>query len=75
MMRIALRHRARLVAEQSLYPVQIDSPLDEPRGERVPHIMETKVWNASSIASLTELSHQVPHLKLILKRRLEDRPA
>ena len=41
--------------EKPLHLVQIDSPLDEPRGERVPHIVEPKVWNASSIASLTEL--------------------
>lgn len=36
-MRIALRHRAGLVPEQTLDFVQIDSPLHESRRERVPH--------------------------------------
>ena len=74
-MRIALRHRARLMAQKPLHLVQIDSPLDEPRGERMSHIVETKVWNSGSIASLTKLSHKISHLELILERGLEDRPA
>ena len=72
MMRIALRHRARLMTEKPLHLVQIDSPLYEPRGERMAHIVETKVWNSGSIASLAELSHQISHLELIPERRLED---
>jgi hypothetical protein len=53
---IALRHRARLMPEKPLHLVQIDSPLDEPGGERVSYIVETKVWNYGSIANLGETS-------------------
>ena len=75
MVRIPLCHRARLMPEKPLYLVQINPPLDEARGERVPHIVEPKIWNPGPIASLAELSHQVPNLKFILERRLEHRPA
>ena len=75
MVRIPLRHRARLMTKESLHLVQIDSPLDESRGERVSHIVKTKVWNPGPIASLAELSHQISHLELILEWRLKDRPA
>ena len=75
-MRIALRHRARLVTEKSLHLVQIDSALHQPRGECVPHIVETKVGNAGSIASLAKLLHQISKHKsgtTITLRRLRRR--
>ena len=53
MMRITLRHRARLVAKKSLHLIQINAALNEPRGESMPHIVETEVWNSGPIAHLT----------------------
>jgi hypothetical protein len=71
-MRIALRHRPGFVTEQPLDPVQIDSPLHESRGERVPHIVEAEIWNTGPIPRFTKLPNQEPHLKGIAQRRLED---
>jgi hypothetical protein len=52
MVRIALRHHAGLVTEQTLDLVQIYSTLHESRGERVPHVVKAEAWNACPTAQL-----------------------
>ena len=46
MMRIALRHHRRLVSEEPLHLVEIDSRLDQPRREGVAEVMEMAVHDA-----------------------------
>ena len=54
-MRIPLRHVLSLVSEQPLNLVEINPALHEPRRERMAQIMESKIWNARAIASLTRI--------------------
>ena len=42
--------------------IQVDSALREPRSERMAQVMEPKIWNARTIASLAEFPAQEPHL-------------
>lgn len=70
-MRIPLRHRARRVAEQTLDFVEIDPPLHESRGERVPHVVKAEVTNACPIPCFTKLPHQEAYLKRIAQGSLE----
>jgi len=42
-MRIALRHHRRLMPEKSLHLVQLDSRLNQSRGERMPQVVEMKI--------------------------------
>jgi hypothetical protein len=61
-MRIPLGHVVRFMPKQPLDFIQVDPVLHEPRGERMAQVMEPKIWNTCSIASLTEFPTQEPHL-------------
>ena len=61
-MRIPLRHEGGLMPQKPLDFIQVDSALREPRSERMAQVMEPKMWNARTIASLAEFPAQEPHL-------------
>ena len=70
-MRIALRHRAGLVTEQTLDLVEIDPALHEPSRERVPHVVKAEIENPCPIPCFTKLPHQETDLQCIAQRSLE----
>ena len=74
MVRVSLGHVARLVSQQSLDLVQVDSRLDQSRCERMAKVMEAKVGNLGSISRFAKLSNKEPHLELIAQRRFKDTP-
>ncbi len=71
MMRIALRHRNRLIPKQSLDLVALHAALNQPRGESMSHIVKPEIWNPGPIAGLTKLPHQKAYLQEIVEGRLE----
>jgi hypothetical protein len=57
---IALRHNDAVMAEEGPHSLDVDAALNEPRGEGIPQVMETKARDAGLLTRRLEAPVEAP---------------